>query len=199
MDQSGMNQRTIFLQHAAEVAQTGRNVVAIFVVEQIVDAGQSYFHFDDALVQIVDEFAGGGRQFVNLVGDVRETGGFFGAKSGIAGRAGGLRSTGQNFEKIFAQGAGAGNGHDAVGFYGDVRLRAEINFHASRILGIETDFADPSDRRTIQIANFGAGFQTAGILKIGMVGGVFLVERPGFDKDGDNQQGCDDQNKNTDQ
>src|ERR1700691_1072407 len=71
--QRGMNQRPIFLKHAAEVGETFADVLAVSIVQEIVDTTNGFLQFNHAGVQMNYQIVGGGSQSVYFVSDIGKT------------------------------------------------------------------------------------------------------------------------------
>src|SRR6202007_374732 len=63
----GMNRIAIIAKNAVDVFEAARDIGAVFIVKQIVDAAESFLGFDDAVVQVGDKRLRGGSETVDHV------------------------------------------------------------------------------------------------------------------------------------
>src|SRR3989442_1623155 len=87
----------------------------------------------------------------------------------------------------------------AVLLDGDLRLDAEGDLDARRVLRVDAQSFYASDFRPARVPHLGAGLQAAGKLEVGAVRSSSPAKRSGERKDGRQQHSCDDQDEQSHQ
>src|SRR5208283_3449778 len=95
--------RAILVQHAVKIRETRGNVLAILIVEQVVDTSNGGVQLFNAVIEIGEEFLGLRRQLVDLLRQIVKAEIRFGSQKSAGRSKRRTGSSGQDFQVIIAQ------------------------------------------------------------------------------------------------
>src|SRR4029077_15411623 len=185
----------ILVEHATHRSQTGAQVRAVLVVQNVIHARNRGLQFNDALVEIVQQNPSLWGEVCEFRLQIAEAPIRTGFERGTRRRELRNLAAWNNAQKIVTERAVAADDDNAIRFYWNVRLHAKSNFHARGVMLVVTHVLDASHGRPTGITDFPARPQTTRIFEKCTVQNIAAIEKSGQREDGNDQKGGSDQDK----